>query len=108
MSKILILLSHPAYNDSRANKALIDSALALTGVDIVHLESLYPDGKIDPNAEVARILGADNIVFQFPVQWYSTPPLLKAWQDIVLTRMFYVNPETEGKLIAGKKLLGKH
>jgi Flavodoxin-like fold len=33
------------------------------------------------------------------------PPLLKAWQDAVLTRMFYINAATEGALIAGRPLM---
>ena len=26
----------------------------------------------------------DVVIFQFPLFWYSTPPILKQWQDIVL------------------------
>lgn len=33
----------------------------------------------------------------FLIQWYSTPPLLKAWQDAVLTRMYYIAYESEGR-----------
>lgn len=38
----------------------------------------------DGAREAARLLTADRIVLQFPVQWYSMPPQLKAWQDAVL------------------------
>ena len=51
------------------------------------------------------MLTADRIVLQFPVQWYSTPPLLKAWQDAVLTRMFYVAYEAEGRYLEGTPLM---
>ena len=105
MAKTLVLLSHPSYDQSRANRALADAASALPGVEVAHLEGVYPDGNIDVDAEVARLIAAERIVLQFPVQWYSTPPLLKAWQDAVLSRMFYVNPETEGELIAGRPML---
>ena len=104
MTKTLILLFHPTYESSRANRALAEAA-ALQGAEIVDMQALYPDGKIDSDAEVARLIATDRIVLQFPVQWYSTPPLLKAWQDAVLTRMFYIAYESEGRLLAGKPLL---
>jgi putative NADPH-quinone reductase len=105
MTEILILLSHPDYADSHANRALAEAAAALPGVSVAHLEELYPNGKVDLDAEVARLLGVERIVLQFPIRWYSTPPLLKAWQDVVLTRMFYVNAATEGDRLAGRPLL---
>lgn len=104
MSKTLILLFHPDLSGSRANVALAGTALRLPGVEVIDLYALYPDGKIDADQEVARLLSADRIVLQFPIQWYSTPPLLKAWQDAVLTRMYYVNYETEGRLLEGTPL----
>lgn len=105
MTKTLILLFHPAYERSRANRALHEAAAHEPGTTIVDMQALYPDGVIDVDAEVARLIAAERIVLQFPVQWYSTPPLLKAWQDAVLTRMFYIAYETEGRLIEGKPLL---
>jgi putative NADPH-quinone reductase len=105
VTETLILLSHPDFATSRANRALMEAAGGLPGVEVAHLEALYPDGRLDLDAEVARLLNARRIVLQFPVQWYSTPPLLKAWQDAVLTRMFYVNGATEGALLAGRPLM---
>lgn len=105
MSKTLILLFHPDLARSRANAALAGAASRLPGVDVVDIQALYPDGLIDAEREVARLLSADRIVFQFPLQWYSTPPLLKAWQDAVLTRMYYLAYQTEGRLLEGKPLL---
>ena len=105
MNNTLILLCHPDYRASRANRTMAEAAATLAGVEVAHLDALYPEGKIDTDAEVARLLTARRIVLQFPVQWYSTPPLLKAWQDAVLTRMFYINPTTEGARMAGRLLL---
>lgn len=105
MTKTLILLFHPDFESSRANRALVDAARTLPETEVVAMEALYPGGDIDADREVARLLDADRIVLQFPVQWYSTPPLLKAWQDAVLTRMFYITYETEGARLAGKPLL---
>lgn len=105
MSKTLILLFHPDLSGSRANAALAGTALRLPDVEVIDMYALYPDGSIDAEQEVARLLSADRIVLQFPIQWYSTPPLLKAWQDAVLTRMYYVHYETEGRLLEGTPLL---
>ena len=105
MPDILILLSHPEYARSRANRAMAEAAARVPGVEVAHLDGLYPDGRIDADAEVSRLVAARRVVLQFPVQWYSTPPLLKAWQDAVLSRMFYVHPDTEGARIAGRPLM---
>jgi putative NADPH-quinone reductase len=77
-------------------------------VAIADMAALYPTGiamERDSAREAARLLGADRIVLQFPMQWYSTPALLKQWQDIVLTRMAYINWDTEGAGLAGKPLM---
>lgn len=105
MTHTLILLFHPEFSRSRANRALVEAARMRPDTEVVDMQALYPDGRIDTDREVARLIAADRIVFQFPLQWYSTPPLLKAWQDAVLTRMFYVSPATEGARLAGKPLL---
>lgn len=105
MSKTLILLFHPDLKRSRANAALAAAAARLPGAEVADMYALYPDGKIDADHEVARLLSADRIVLQFPIQWYATPPLLQAWKDAVLTRMFYIAYPTEGRLLEGKPLL---
>lgn len=105
MTKTLILLFHPHFARSRVSRALVEAASTVPGTEIVDMGALYPDGRIDADAEVARLIAADRIVFQFPIQWYSTPPLLKAWQDEVLTRMFYLAYPNEGAKLAGKPLM---
>lgn len=98
MSRTLVLFFHPTPSRSNANAVLLAAARSLPGVQIVDMGALYPDAAIDTDAEVARLLAADRLVLQFPVQWYATPPLLKAWQDTVLTRMFYIRPEEGARL----------
>ena len=105
MPKTLILLFHPRFAHSKANRALCAAAATVPGVEIADLYACYPDGAIDVDAEVRRLRDADRIVFQFPVQWYAMPALLKAWQDAVLTRMFYLAYDTEGRTLEGKPLL---
>ncbi len=108
MTKTLILLFHPDLRRSKANAALAAAAAKFPGVEVVDMQAAYPDSMDmyrDGEREARRLLAADRIVLQFPIQWYSTPPLLKAWQDAVLTRMFYVAYELEGRALEGKPLL---
>ncbi len=105
MTDTLILMFHPDPGRSRANAALAGAARELAGVEVVDMQALYPTGAIDVPAEVARLLAADRLVLQFPVQWYSTPPLMKAWADAVLTHMFYVAYEAEGQRLEGTPVM---
>lgn len=108
MTKTLVLMFHPDLSRSKANVALASAAAALPGVEVVDMTAACPDGLDlfrDGAREAARLLTADRIVLQFPLQWYSTPPLLKAWQDAVLTRMFYMTYEAEGRLLKGTPIM---
>jgi glutathione-regulated potassium-efflux system ancillary protein KefG len=103
-----ILLFHPDSERSRVNTALARAAVGLHHVASADMAALYPAGiamERDSEREAARLLGADRIVLQFPMQWYSTPALLKQWQDVVLTRMAYMNWDTEGAGLADKPLM---
>jgi glutathione-regulated potassium-efflux system ancillary protein KefG len=44
----------------------------------------YPNLDIDVKREQELVAEHDVIVFQFPLFWYSTPAILKEWQDLVL------------------------
>lgn len=108
MTKTLILLFHPDLAHSKANAALAAAAAKLPAVELVDMQAIYPRGidlSKDGEREARRLLECDRIVLQFPIQWYSTPPLLKAWQDAVLTRMFYIAYESEGRMLEGKPLM---
>lgn len=108
MTKTLILLFHPDLTRSSANATMARAAAALPGVEVVDMTAACPEGLDlfrDGEREAARLLAADRIVLQFPVQWYATPPLLKAWQDAVLTRMFYLAYEAEGRRLEGTPLM---
>ncbi len=85
MPRTLILIFHPDFNNSRANRALADAASLVADTEIFDVQAAYPDNKINVAAEVERLLGAEQIVLQFPIQWYSAPPILQAWQNAVLT-----------------------
>jgi len=100
----VLLLAHPDFAMSRANRALLAGLNDLSGLEVTELYALYPDGQIDFAVERERVLRADRLVLQFPLYWYSTPPLLKHWQDMVLTPLFYLEPHI-GALTAGLPLL---
>ena len=98
----LVIVSHPQLETSRAHRRLLAAIVGLPGVAIRHLEALYPDRRIDVAAEQAALLSATRIVFQFPFHWFSTPPMLKAWQDELLTVGFAYGPD--GTHLRGKQL----
>ena len=89
----VLLLAHPDLAASRANRALLAGLNDLPGLEVAELYGLYPDGRIDVAVERGRVLRADRLVLQFPLYWYSTPSLLKHWQDAVLTPLFYREPD---------------
>lgn len=99
--KTLVILAHPTINQSRVNKAW-KNRLVKEGVTIHDLYDAYPDGRIDVSAEQELLIQFDRIVFQYPLWWYSTPALLKQWQDEVLTHGFAYG--SNGTALQGKKL----
>ncbi len=102
MKKNLIIIAHPNYKDSLANKTIVDTLEEKTQGNTIHnLSELYPDFNIDVKKEQDALLKADHIIFQFPFYWYSVPPILKQWIDVVLSYGFAYG---EG----GDKLRGKN
>ena len=104
--RILIILAHPNLEQSVVNqawlKALQTSELRVT---LHRLYQAYPQGgALDVAAEQALIREHDVIVWQFPFYWFSTPPLLKQWQDEVLTHDFAYGREPEQRQLAGKRI----
>ncbi|MDW3219717.1 MAG: NAD(P)H-dependent oxidoreductase [Acidimicrobiales bacterium] len=103
----LVLLAHPDLPNSRANAMLAAAAHDLAEVTVHDLHAAYPEGRIDVEAEQQAVEAHDSIVFQFPLHWYSTPPLLKAWQDDVLTLGWAYDPmgaDGTGLALRGKTL----
>lgn len=84
MATVLVLYVHPNPAHSRVNAALIAAAATVEGVMIHDLYETYPDLVIDVAREQALLEQHAAIVLQFPLQWYSTPAILKEWQDAVL------------------------
>lgn len=90
--RIVVIFAHPNPSISRAQKALYQAIRSLEGVEIRDLYQLYPDFYINVKAEQEALRKADLIVFQHPIYWYSTPALLKEWQDVVLEQGFAYGP----------------
>lgn len=82
--KVLVLFAHPAFQKSRANKKMVDAIQGLDGVTFRDLYELYPDFNIHVAKEQQVLVEHDVIVFHHPFYWYSSPALLKEWQDLVL------------------------
>lgn len=66
------------------NRRLLDAIRGLDGVTIHDLYEAYPTLHVNVEREQELLLAHDVIVFQHPFYWYSTPALLKEWQDHVL------------------------
>ncbi len=101
--RILLLFAHPAIHRSSANRALLARIEGLSGITIVDLYGEYPMLNIDIEREQQRLLEHDVVVFMFPMFWYSTPSILKEWQDLVLEYGFAYGHE--GTALHGKLFL---
>jgi glutathione-regulated potassium-efflux system ancillary protein KefG len=82
--RILILFAHPALEKSRVNRPLAEAVAALEDVTFNDLYESYPDLDIDVPREQALLAGHDVVVFHHPFYWYSTPSIIKEWEDLVL------------------------
>ena len=102
MSKVLMILAHPNIGNSIGNKIISSKIAQQKNTEVRHLNTLYPNFKIDIEAEQQALLKADTIIFQFPLFWYSTPGILKEWIDQVLLYGFAFG--TNSKL-TNKKLI---
>ena len=83
-----MLFAHPSLERSEVNRPLVKATSRVDGVTLVDLYAEYPDLAIDIDLEQGRLLEHDIIVFMHPLYWYSTPAILKEWQDLVLEHGF--------------------
>lgn len=84
MNRILIIFAHPAFQKSRVNARLVEGLVELEGVTFHDLYQAYPEFDIDVPTEQELLKNHDIIGFHHPFFWYSTPAILKEWQDLVL------------------------
>lgn len=103
MASLIVYYAHPGHKFSHANCEMSAVASRLDGITYVDLYRDYPRFDIDVNIEQQRLLEHDVVLFQFPMFWYSTPSMLKEWQDLVLEHGFAYG--SGGDQLEGKRML---
>ena len=106
-AEVLVIAAHPAIEQSRVNRRLLQAARALAAADrarvaVRDLYALYPDYVIDVPIEQAALAAARLVVWVHPIHWYSMPPLMKLWVDDVLAFGWAYGPG--GHALRGKDL----
>lgn len=97
---VLVLFAHPALEHSRVQRRLLEAPSGLAGVRVRDLYELYPDLDVDVGVEQSILGEHDAVLFQHPFYWYSAPPLVKQWQDLVLEHGWAYGHE--GRALSGK------
>jgi glutathione-regulated potassium-efflux system ancillary protein KefG len=103
MARVLILFAHPALEKSRVHRQLVRQVPALPGLTFHDLYEAYPDFDIDVRHEQELLLAHDLVILQHPLYWYSTPPILKQWADLVLEHGWAYG--SQGNALRGKRWL---
>jgi len=103
MKRLLILFAHPKFERSRTNRALVQKVQEREGVTFHDLYEQYPDFNIDVAHEKKLLEQHDIVIWHHPFYWYSCPPLMKQWIDVVLEFGWAYGPE--GNALNGKKCL---
>jgi len=101
--RVLVLFAHPSLDRSEVNCELLRASNEVEDVTVVDLYAEYPTFRIDVDREQQRLAAHDTVVFMFPLYWYSTPAILKEWQDLVLEYGYAYGHE--GNALHGKWFL---
>lgn len=101
--KILVIAAHPNLEQSKVNRTWLNRLQQEENVTVHNLYNHYPTFEINVEKEHKLLLEHDRIVLQFPFYWYSSPALLKQWQDLVLTYGWAYG--TEGTKLRGKEFM---
>lgn len=100
---VLLLFAHPALQKSRVNSVLIEAVRELPGVTFHDLYEAYPEFDIDVKREQRLLEDHEVVLLQHPFFWYSSPALLKEWQDLVLQHGWAYG--SAGNALKGKTML---
>ena len=103
MRKILVLFAHPRLEHSVANLALVKIERQVPSITFHDLYEHYPDFNIDIKYEQQLLLSHEVIIWHHPFYWYSCPPLLKQWIDLVLEYNWAYG--SKGDALKGKYIL---
>ncbi|MCL1051693.1 NAD(P)H-dependent oxidoreductase [Shewanella abyssi] len=102
-NKILVLYAHPSQERSEINKPLFRATQQQENVTAIDLYAEYPTFRINIDKEQQQLRDHDVIIFMFPLYWYSTPAILKEWQDLVLEYDFAYG--ANGNALEGKTFM---
>ncbi|MCB0443392.1 MAG: NAD(P)H-dependent oxidoreductase [Flavobacterium sp.] len=83
-NKILILFAHPLFEKSFVNQELVRHIPISNHITFHDLYEEYPEFDINVKHEQSLLEKHDIIIWHHPMYWYSCPPLLKQWIDMVL------------------------
>lgn len=103
MARVLVLFAHPALERSRVHRRMVAAVPAHPDLTFHDLYEAYPRLDVDVAREQALLVRHDFVVLQFPMYWYSTPPLLKQWEDLVLEHGWAYG--SRGTALEGKTLV---
>jgi putative NADPH-quinone reductase len=100
----LIILAHPRYHSSLANKTIMEELQnSNQHHEVRDIHRLYPDYRIDVQAEQEALLRHDTIILQYPFYWLNLPAILKHWIDEVFAYQFAYG--SQGDKLKGKNLI---
>ena len=102
MARLIVYYAHPGHKYSHVNRFMAREAAAVEAITYVDLYRDYPRFDINVETEQQRLVDHDVIFFQFPMFWYSTPSIVKEWQDLVLEHGFAYG--ADGNQLDGKRL----
>lgn len=86
MKNTLVVFAHPYLEHSNSNVELINFYVRHQHFTLRDLYEEYPDFHIAAFRERKRLKNYERIIFQFPIIWFSIPPLLRLWIDEVFDR----------------------
>jgi glutathione-regulated potassium-efflux system ancillary protein KefG len=101
-NKILIIFAHPRFESSANNTLLVNQIPSVPEITFHDLYEMYPDFNIDVEYEKKLLSDHQIIIWHHPFYWYSAPPLLKQWIDLVLEFGWAYGPggdALDGKII---------
>ncbi len=101
--KTLVIVVHLIWKRLLSTKAWMNRLKQEKDITVHDLYGEYPNFIIDVEKEQQLPVDHERIVFQFPMYWYSSPALLKQWEDDVLTHGWAYG--TGGTKLHGKELL---
>lgn len=102
MARVLVLFAHPRLEKSRTNARLLRAVPRREDLTVRDLYEIYPDFNVDIAAEQALLVEHDVFLWHHPLYWYSAPPLVKQWIDLVLAFGWAYGPG--GTALRGKAM----